>query len=259
MNIYAPSTAQWNSAGVKLDISTDLPMGETATIQITPQDRRQFTLALRRPYWAGNSFSVKINGNLFKTFAPAGARFGRRPGPRSPGPHVRTGRPRHGGGSPANLQLVEASCREAKQKKLEAATVAFAQPGEMQAERDTNQQGEGSSPVRAENRNGRSATKWFSYDLPVDPAHPMTLIVTYSNDNRGSGACDVLVDAKKIGDQAGQRRSPEKQIQFFDIEYPVAPESIAGKSKITVRFEATNANSTPSVFGVRTVRSDIER
>ena len=36
---------------------------------------------------------------------------------------------------------------KAKQKKLEAATIGFAQPGQMQAERDTNQQGEGSTPV----------------------------------------------------------------------------------------------------------------
>ena len=73
VNIYALSTAQWNSAGVKLDISIDLPMGETATIQITQQHRKQITLPLRRPCWAGNGFSVKINGILFKTSAPAGS------------------------------------------------------------------------------------------------------------------------------------------------------------------------------------------
>ena len=37
---------------------------------------------------------------------------------------------------------------KSKQKKLEAATVGFAQPGQMQAERDSNQQGEGSRPSR---------------------------------------------------------------------------------------------------------------
>ena len=46
---------------------------------------------------------------------------------------------------------------EEKQKKLEAATIAFAQPGQMQAERDFNQQGEDSAPVRVEDRFGRAA------------------------------------------------------------------------------------------------------
>src|SRR6201999_183945 len=31
----------------------------------------KFTLALRRPFWAGNGFSVKVNGVAIKTAAPA--------------------------------------------------------------------------------------------------------------------------------------------------------------------------------------------
>ena len=149
--------------------------------------------------------------------------------------------------------------REEKQKKLEAATIGFAQPGQMQAERDANQQGEGSSPVRPEGHFGRNATKWFSFDLPVDPAHPLTLIVTYSNDNAGASACDVLVDGQKVGDRTGARRSPEQVIQFSDVEYQIPGDLLAGKKKVTVRFEATNGRSTPSVFGIRIVRSDMER
>jgi uncharacterized protein len=153
----------------------------------------------------------------------------------------------------------EFRAREDKQKKLEAATTGFAQPGQMQAERDTNQQGENSAPVRVEDRNGRAAAKWFSYDLPVDAAHPVTLIVTFSNDNRGPSACDVLVDGKKVGEQTGARRSPEQEVRFFDVEYPIPANFIAGRNQITVRFEASKGRSTPSVFGLRTVRADIER
>jgi hypothetical protein len=149
--------------------------------------------------------------------------------------------------------------REEKQKKLEAATIAFAQPGQMQAERDVNQQGESSAPVRVEDRNGRAATKWFSYDLPVDSTHPLTLVVTYSNENRGPSACDVLVDGKKVGEQTGVRRSPEQLIRFFDVEYRIPAELVANKNKVTVRFEAANGTSTPSIFGVRIVRSDMDR
>ncbi len=129
----------------------------------------------------------------------------------------------------------------------------------MQAERDTNQQGEGSAPARVEGRNGRSATKWFSYDLPVEPMHPMALIVTYTNENRSPNACDVLIDGKKIGEQVGPRRSPEQEVKFFDVEYPLSPDVIVNKTKITVRFESNNGRPTPAVFGVRIVRTDLPR
>ena len=129
----------------------------------------------------------------------------------------------------------------------------------MQAERDANQQGEDSAPVRVEDRFGRAAGKWFSFDLAADPAHPMTLIVTYSNENRGPGGCDVLVEGKKVGEQASQRHSPQQLVQFFDVEYPIPAELVADKKKVTVRFEVTNGRSTPSVFGIRTVRSDMPR
>jgi hypothetical protein len=95
--------------------------------------------------------------------------------------------------------------------------------------------------------------------LAVDPAHPLTLIVTYSNENRGPSAADLLVNGRKVGEQTGVRRSPEQEIRFFDVEYRMPADLIADKKMVTVRFEATNGRSTPSVFGVRIVRSDLAR
>jgi hypothetical protein len=69
----------------------------------------------------------------------------------------------------------------------------------------------------------------------------------------------VLVDGKKIGEQTGQRRSPEQLVRFSDVEYRIPAEWIANKTKVTVRFEAANGRATPSVFGVRMVRADMER
>ena len=66
-------------------------------------------------------------------------------------------------------QAAEYAAQREQARKLEAATVAFAQPGEMQPERDFNFQGEDSEPVRLLNRPGRQGAKWFSFDLPVDP------------------------------------------------------------------------------------------
>ncbi len=62
VNIYAPSTAQWESAGVKLEMGTTFPEGEAATMTFEVRTPRAFTLALRRPSWAANGFSVKVNG-----------------------------------------------------------------------------------------------------------------------------------------------------------------------------------------------------
>jgi hypothetical protein len=164
--------------------------------------------------------------------------------------------------TPAEWQKTsEAFAAEAdKKKKLEAATVAFAQPGQMQTERDFGQQGEDTSPVQLMGRYGRQATKWFSFELPVEPSHPMLLVVTYSNDARGrKGEFNVLADGTKLGQQTIERRSPEKDARFFDVEYPLPGELIKDKQKITVRFEATEGNVIPGVFGIRTVRGDAIR
>ena len=62
VNLYAPSTAQWAAAGVKLEMDTDFPEGESATLKLTLESPKEFVLAMRRPAWAGEGFSVKVNG-----------------------------------------------------------------------------------------------------------------------------------------------------------------------------------------------------
>src|SRR5262249_3232888 len=152
---------------------------------------------------------------------------------------------------PAEWKKVsEAYAAEAdRKKKLESATVAFAQPGQMQSERDFGQQGEDTSPVQLMGRYGRQANKWFSFDLAVDPAHPMVLVVTYSNDARGrKGQFAVLADGARLGEQTIERRSPEQDIRFFDVEYALPGQLVKDKQKVTVRFEATEGNMIPGVF-----------
>jgi hypothetical protein len=151
------------------------------------------------------------------------------------------------------------AAEQEKQKKLEAATVAFAQPGQMQTERDFNPQGEETSPVQLEGHYGRRGRKWFSFDLPVDNAHPLALVVTFSNDGRRKGSFDILVDGQKLGEQATDRRSPEQDVHFFDVEYAIPAQLAQGKQKVTVRFEASEGNDIPGVFGVRIIRTDSPR
>ena len=62
VNLYAPSEAQWAEAGVKLQMETDFPEGESATVKLTLRSAREFTLALRKPYWAQEGFTITVNG-----------------------------------------------------------------------------------------------------------------------------------------------------------------------------------------------------
>ncbi|MFC2141744.1 glycoside hydrolase family 127 protein [Acidobacteriota bacterium] len=62
VTMYAPSSAEWTGAGVSLNMETDFPEGESARLTLTLRSPEEFTLALRRPFWAGEGFAVKING-----------------------------------------------------------------------------------------------------------------------------------------------------------------------------------------------------
>jgi hypothetical protein len=72
VNLYVPSVARWESAGVTVTLESTFPEGDTASLTIGVEAPREFTLALRRPAWAGDGFAVRVNGE------PAGA--GSRPG-----------------------------------------------------------------------------------------------------------------------------------------------------------------------------------
>jgi DUF1680 family protein len=359
VNLYVPSTAQWKTIGATITADSTFPDGDSASLTFTMKAPNAFTLALRRPYWAGAGFSVTVNGTPVAKLPPAGSyvevnrvwksgdkvaltlpkTLREEPLPDNAnrvalmwgplvlagdlGPIQRRGRPADGAppaqpitvpsfiaagkpvtdwlkpvagkpGSfrsegvgrdrevdfvpfyalhrrtyaaywdlytPADWDKRESSIRTAqeKQRKLEAATVGFAQPGQMQAERDANYQGENAAVVQANGRYGRRGTNWFSLDVAVDPSQPMILVVTYAGDERADRTFDILVDGTTLASQVVERRSPEKNIGFYDVEYKLAPESLKGKQKITVRFEATVGNEIAAVYGLRVVRANAER
>jgi hypothetical protein len=141
-------------------------------------------------------------------------------------------------------------------RRLENATVAYAQPGEMQPERDFNfQGGEDARVTRILGRPGRRGSSWFSFDLPVESDRPMSLVVTVYSDDRSRRpiSFDILVDGQSIGHQELSRSRPPR---FIDIVYPIDAGIIKGKKKVTVRFETKEGNSIASVFGIRMIRSD---
>ncbi len=361
-------------------METDFPVGESATLRVSVPRARDFTLAVRRPYWAGDGFAVKVNGesvpvpdsapeewrdrrSQYRVPAHAGSSYvevkrtwrdgdvvqialpkslrleatpdnprraallwgplvlagdigperGRSRGEEqedesrpplvpvlvaaekpveswlkpvgdAPG-HFRTagvGRTPDESGAVQDVDLVpfhqlhrrsyaiywdlftdeEWSAEKAKYaaeadrlRRLEAATVAYLEPGEAVFEREFNYRGaEDSSPYRIEGRPSRQARTWFSYDVPVQAAQPMTLILTFYSDDRRYSPADfqILVDDQLLAEHHLERTDPPR---FYDVRFPVPPALVQGKDRVTVRFQAKTGSQVPAIFGVRMARA----
>ncbi len=383
VNLYAPSKAQCPHTGITLEMDTNFPEGDSATLKLTLDSPSEFTLALRKPYWAGDGFTLKVNGEAvpeniidpYRDVPESGRRVEHGIGPVSSyvelkriwksgdtvelslpktlrleptpdnprvaaimwgpvvlagdlGPEQERARGRRGeagyehpnvpvfisaeqpveqwvkpvAGEPGNFRVTdvgrdssgsgekidanlvpfyrlhrrsyaiyfdlftqseweekkeEYAIEQERKRKLERATVAYAQPGEMQPERDFNYQGaEDTRVTRTMGRAGRRGGSWFSFDLPVETNHPMALVITYNSDERRTRTFDILVDGTRIAEQVVEGQD---QNRFFDVEYAIDAALIEGKQKVTVRFEATNDNEIASVYGIRMIRADFER
>jgi DUF1680 family protein len=347
LNLYAPSTAEWTAAGVKLEMTTDFPEGEAAALTLRLKAPKPFTLALRRPAWAGEGFAVAVNGEAVKELPPGPAyvevkrtwkdgdsvavklpkALRLEPTPDNPrraailwgplalagdlGPEPERGergrnaplpepptllaaeRPvgewvkpaetagtfkTSGVGQDRDVELVPfyrlhrrvstvyfdvyapadwekqkavlAAERE-RQRSLEARTIAFLQPGEMQPERDFNQQGEDTNVVRVMGRPGRRGTKWFSFDLPVEGDSTFALVATYNSDQRRARSFEILVDGERLAEQSLPQSSVAR---FVDVEYALPAELVRAKQKVTVRFQSLRESEIPALFGLRVVR-----
>ncbi len=380
VNIYAPSTAQLALGNAKLSMETGFPDGDSATLTVNLPSAKEFTLHLRRPSWAGDHFTVKVNGAAVEipplATLRAGAAGGRALGnedsiplagsyiditrtwksgdkveialPKSVqleptpdnksvaaimwGPLVLAGDlgPRREGRASRNAEpaipvLVAAerplnewivagsrvgdfsakqvgripgratdapidvsltpfwrthrrtysayfdiltpaefdargaaiAAESERKRKLEAATVAVVQPGEMQPERDFNYQSDPADrpAQRTNGRGNRGGTGWFSFDMPVDPASEMAVLVTYFNEvglPPQLGNFEVQIDGKSIGKYAPIRTGSG----YVDGRYPIPAALVRGKSKVTVRFQAAPNGRIVPVFGVRMIRAD---
>ncbi len=148
---------------------------------------------------------------------------------------------------------------EQVRRQLENATVDFVQLGEMQPETDHHFQGEAPVVIQVEDRAARRGGKWFSVELRGDPAQVMKLLVTYTSGDRRPHALTLFVEGKQVGTYATERRSPEQETKFIDVEYAIPPESQRGQSKLTIHFEAASGDELPAILGVRLVRADAPR
>jgi hypothetical protein len=152
-------------------------------------------------------------------------------------------------------EVAATSAERERQRRIERATVAYVRSGDDQSERGFNLKGEEMSPFvePISGRTGRRGRKWFSFDLPVDPAKPLTLVVTYHADQPRARSFEILVDGERIGEQVLPGSGASR---FLDVEYPLPARLVEGRQKVTVRFQATQGREIAPVFGVRIVRAD---
>ena len=351
VNLFVPSTASWQAAGVRLEMQTNFPEGDSASLKISTRRPKQFTLALRRPSWADKGFMLKVNGVTWKDVSAPGSYvelkrrwqtgdtvsivlpkalreeplpdnknrvalmwgplvlagdlgperrgvlvdpipqfvaadkplgewlepIADKPGEfRSVGvgrdltnaekemvfvPFYRLHRREYAlywdvySSEGWSKKLQDLAAEQATQRKLEAMTVAFVQPGDSEQEKALNQQGEETTRDAARGRSARRAKKWFSYDVPIASAGPVSLLVTYLNEERRKRTFEILVDGQRVGEQTIER-TPEGSAMghFFSVEYKVPVDLLSDKKRITVRFQATGGNEIAAVYGVRVIR-----
>jgi hypothetical protein len=154
-------------------------------------------------------------------------------------------------------KIEELNAERTRQQKLEAATLVLLQPGIPEKEKSFNPKSEESVPDRVSGRVGRRARKWFSYELPVDSAKSMALVLTLNPEERAKRTFEILVDGQRIGDGAIERYLPGSPTsRFYDVDYRIPSELVKDKQKVTVRFQATGGNETATVYGVRMVRAE---
>jgi DUF1680 family protein len=352
INLYVPSTADWKAAGTTVTMTSTFPEGDAAAVKLTLQRPKSFTLALRRPSWAGEGFTVSINGKSVKGLPGPGSyvelkrtwktgdivslvlpkklhvegladnerRAALMWGPlvlaadlgpeRRGGPAefpslvtaekpmtewlqpvrdklgifrtVGVGRTIDGQASEVDFvpfyrlhrrtysiywdlytnegwtkKIEDLNAERMRQQKLEAATVAFLPAGDTEKEKTFNLKSEESAPDRVGGRTGRRARKWFSYDVVVDPEKPVALIATFNTEERSKRSFEILVDGQRIGEGAIERYPPGSPTgRFYDVDYKIPAELVKDKQKVNVRFQATGGNETPTVFGLRIVRTD---
>jgi hypothetical protein len=352
INLYVPSVANWKAAGATVTMTTTFPEGDAASLKLTLQRQKSFTLALRRPSWAGDGFAVKVNGKSVMALAGPGSyvelkrtwRSGdtvslvlpkklhveeladnersaalmwgplvlagdlgpeRRGGPTESPALVTADKPvtewlqpmrdslgvfrtvgvgRGTDGQTSEVDFVpfyrlhrrtysvywdlytneswatkieELNAERARQQKLEAATVAYVPPGDLEKEKTFYSKSEASAPDRISGRVGRRSKKWFSYELPVDAARPMALVVTLNTEERAKRTFEILVDGQRIGDGVIERYPPGSPTgRFYDVDYKIPASLVKDKQKVTVRFQATGGNETATVFGIRLVHAE---
>jgi len=144
--------------------------------------------------------------------------------------------------------------KEEKRKELEQMTVDFAQPGEMQPERDHNFSHDNSRVVRFRGRAGRqSRGGWFSFNMKMAADSPVVLVVDYWGQEKRRTGFDILVNDKIIASETISSDDGE----FISTSYPVPRDLTVGMFNATVKFRAKDEYAVVGpVYGVRIIKAE---
>ena len=134
--------------------------------------------------------------------------------------------------------------------------MAFVQPGDAQSERNVNYQSDPANrqAARTNGRSNRGGTGWFSFDLPAEGAREMAVVVTYLNElglEPATGNFQILIDGTEIA----RFQTNQWATGFYDAWYEIPLNLLAGKTRVTVRFQASGNGRIAPVFGVRMIRA----
>ncbi len=138
-------------------------------------------------------------------------------------------------------------------RKLEQCTIDFAQPGEMQPERDHYFQGETTGVGTMHKRSYRYASLdgWFSFELKTDPRVDTTLVVTYSSATDLPGCeFDVLANGIPLTESYEGAKETDK---FYNVSYPLPQRFVGDVDTVTIMFKARPGRRIRKVFGVRII------
>lgn len=148
----------------------------------------------------------------------------------------------------------EYRAEEERQKDLLARTVDSVRIGEMQPERDHNLKSERNDVRDSDGRNFRSVLSggWFEVDLKVDTTMPMELVVTYWGNERMRPNFIIAANGNQLAMERLQGKPTNK---FFDVVYRIPTEQSAESKVLTIRVEALDGGTGPSIAGMRMVKS----
>jgi hypothetical protein len=148
---------------------------------------------------------------------------------------------------------VEYKAELEKKKELEAKTIDFFQPGEMQPERNHNFKSKKSTVELLKNRKARSVERGgiMSFEMELKRGNKAALVVEYWGGYTGSKTFDILIDKEYLATQNITQMKPGK---FVYVQYDLPDKVFMNKNKITVTFYPHEGHRAGPVFGVRTIR-----
>jgi hypothetical protein len=90
----------------------------------------------------------------------------------------------------------------------------------------------------------------ISYNMKVDPVHPMSLYCTYWGNDAAGRRFDILINETVIATQTLEFNDPG---HFFDVEYKIPEKLTHGQNTVTVAFQAYPRKTAGGLYGCQTL------